>query len=209
MKNASFTKLLSLVAVFALAAWGVNAQATYNGTTGGIPTGAPAVTAGPASFTVNVTESGIIGTDVVIDEIALDISHTWVGDLDMSITSPSGTTLQVWTGLINGGNGDDMECTIDVNAAASFSSLGGCNGANPPCVIGSFMADGGAMNGTFGGEEINGTWTIDFLDNVGGDPGNMDAWSLSTQPLNCTITCPADITVSTDPGVCEAFVTVL
>ncbi|MBT8255981.1 MAG: hypothetical protein KJO23_05500, partial [Bacteroidia bacterium] len=79
MKKITLT-LLAFLATFAM--WQVNAQ-TFPGTTGPVPT---VGTSGNATFTANVTLTGLIGTDYEIDNVTItDMNHTFDGDLDISL----------------------------------------------------------------------------------------------------------------------------
>jgi hypothetical protein len=64
--------------------------------------------------------------------------------------------------------------------------------------------------GAFIGENPNGTWTITISDDLAGDGGSLDSWTLEVTtgscPAPCTITCPANITQSNDPNQCGAVV---
>ena len=213
MKSVNFTKLmpkqLSAVLVLCMSVFafqGLNAQ-TYNGTTGLIPT---VGTSGLATFTADATgQAGTVGTDVFITNIALDISHTWLGDLEMTLIAPDGvTSIDLGSDLINNGNGDDMIVNITDAAANSIASQTTCNGPNPPCLIGDWQAEGGLLNTVFNGVTASGVWTLDINDDAGGDSGAMNAWSMTFASADCEITCPGDVTADNDPGVCEAFVNI-
>ncbi|MGB1247168.1 MAG: proprotein convertase P-domain-containing protein, partial [Flavobacteriaceae bacterium] len=67
-----------------------NGTTTSNGSVGAIPDNAcPALT----NFTATTANAGNLGSEWVIDNVTLDISHTWDGDLSLNLVSPSGTTL--------------------------------------------------------------------------------------------------------------------
>ena len=171
--------------------WQINAQ-TYSGTTGPVPTTG---TSGNAQFTVNVTETGTIGTDYEIDNLTItNMTHTFDGDLDISLIAPSGEIMLLAGG--NGGSGDNYIGTV-------FN-----NNANP-CVesgvapfTGTWEPEGGLTTNAegdcttnyefatvFNGATVNGVWILNIEDNFGGDSGFMNAWELTFNSLG-----PAPIT---------------
>lgn len=121
---------------------------------------------------IPVTGTGTqIITKITID---LDITHTWLADLDISLTSPQGTTSL----LINRvcGSNDDMNVTLDDNAGASI----GTSCASP--YTGTYNT-GGGLN-AFNGEDPNGTWVLNVTDQAGADQG-----TLNIVTLNVASTC--------------------
>ena len=190
---------MALLVLFVSAVAGLNAQttSTYNGSTGTI------ASFGLSEFTVDVPASGVVGQTASIDELDINLNHTWMSDIDVTIVSPGGVELDLWTSIC--GSGDDATA-IFVDGAAAPS----CSTGSIPVLNGTFSPVGGAFATAFAGEEINGTWTLKVDDGVGGDGGQMNAWSMTVTeiPTNCTIECPADMVVSNDPGQCGANVTV-
>ena len=66
-------------------AWQVNAQ-TYNGdNTGAVIDGSADVLSA-----ANIPLVGNVGADIVIDNVTIDITHVWDGDLDIYLESPLG-----------------------------------------------------------------------------------------------------------------------
>ena len=131
--------MFSLFAMVSL--WQVNGQ-TYTGDN----TGADIITSTVVS-SANSTSVGSIGSEVgqyTIDNVEIDITHVWDGDLDLTLTSPSGTTLDLSSG--NGGSGDNYSGTIFQDGAPSITT-----GSAP--FAGVFSAEGGSMNDTFAGED--------------------------------------------------------
>ncbi len=210
MKNTNFTfitkwfmGLVLCVSLFGIQG-GLNAQ-TFPGTTGPIPaTG----TSGTATFTCNVTASGFV-TAGSIESVCIEWDHTWNSDLDVTLIAPDGTSLELFTDV--GGTGDNGDICIDDNAAGPIPV--GCTfGACGDCFCGDFQTeDGTLLNTAFNGIQANGTWTLEIVDDAGGDSGNLDAWSITIGTLaqpTCTIDCPDDLTVSASPFFCGADVTI-
>ena len=137
----------------------------------------PDLNATGLTSTINVA-----GADPVIDDlnVTLNITHTWVGDLQATLTSPSGTVVQLFNrpgtppGAV-GCAGDDLAVTFDdaaANTAADFE--GTCN--NLPAISGSFQAI--VPLAMFNNENPNGAWTLNITDGALGDTGTLDDWTL-------------------------------
>ncbi|MCB9212100.1 MAG: proprotein convertase P-domain-containing protein [Alteromonas sp.] len=144
-----------------------------------IPAGAPGTTSGPMNPSIaNVTDTGIIGADVTIDNVILNIEHSWAADLDIFITSPSGTSLELSTD--NGGStGLDTAADV-VFTDASGNAITGWTGGAP---LADYQAEGGLMNTLFAGEDINGNWTLTITDDAGGDFGVLNSFCISFSGL--------------------------
>ena len=127
------------------------------GAGGFITTGTPLVA------TATVSQPSTLGDlDVVID-----LSHTWVEDLDVTLTAPNGTSVDLFSDV--GGSGDDVDTTLDDEAATSIVS-----GTAP--FTGTFQPEGSLAS--FDGVSPVGTWTLTIVDDAGGDDGTLHSWSL-------------------------------
>jgi subtilisin-like proprotein convertase family protein len=174
-----------------------NGTTTSNGSVGAIPDNAcPALT----NFTATTANAGNLGSEWVIDNVTLDISHTWDGDLSLNLVSPSGTTLNL--SQFNGSLNDNYTNTVFVDGGAPITS-----GSAP--FTGEFEPQGGTFAATFGGEVVAGDWLLAVCDDAGGDVGTVNSWSITFAELTGeppVIQCPADIVVSNDAGQCGAIV---
>jgi subtilisin-like proprotein convertase family protein len=207
MKKANFTKnaLRLMVLAAALFTWQFAGAQTFTGAgnpqpipvtgTGGFPcTGGPVTSVADAS-----SLTGNIGTAFAIENVTLNITHTWASDLDIQLISPDGTAWELTSD--NGGSGDNYTNTMFVDGAPSITT-----GAAP--FTGTFQAEQGPFATGFDGDNAGGLWTLSICDDAGGDVGTLNSWSITFESLmsNCTIECPANVTVSNDPGECGAFV---
>ena len=97
----------------------------------------------------------VSGSAIEIDrvEVTLDITHTWIGDLSVSLVSPAGTT----------------SLLID-RPGVSVSNAFGTSQDNIRFTVDSVQ---------FWGESGDGTWTLIVGDAVTGDAGTLNAWTLS------------------------------
>ncbi len=122
------------------------------------------------TFTTTVSGIGTIGAgSATLENINIDLLHTWVGDLEVSIQSPAGTTLILSDN--NGGNGDNMVSNFaDGNPNITTSS---------PPFIGTFEAEGGTFASTFENENADGVWTLTINDVAVGDCGWLNFWEMT------------------------------
>jgi subtilisin-like proprotein convertase family protein len=181
------TKTLKTIVVFIcfqIFLAGLNAQ-TFPGTTG-------ALTDNNCSGSFNTftaTVTGVGPTDI-IQNVTLNISHTWVSELNLFLEGPNGQKLELSTG--NGGGGDNYTNTVFADASTTFISSG-----SPP-FTGSFKPEGRANNdnqcdpaGTVGtymfasqfwGANCNGNWILKIKDAGPGDAGFLNSWSVTIVP---------------------------
>ncbi len=116
------------------------------------------------SSTLSINTSGTI-LDVNVVDLSGD--HTYVSDLTFTITSPSGTSVIVWSGEC--GQLNNFDFGFDDDAADS----------NWPCP----PTDGGTYQpisalSAFNDEEMNGTWTLTINDAYDEDGGSLNSWGL-------------------------------
>jgi subtilisin-like proprotein convertase family protein len=110
-------------------------------------------------------------TDV---RLRLDILHTFVGDLDITLTSPMGTSALVV--MEEGMDGDDMGIILDDAASATLASYTGTPGN--PLPFPSFRPSVDMLS-DFDGEDPTGTWALSIIDTSPfvGD-GTLREWAL-------------------------------
>ena len=123
-----------------------------------------------ATSTLSVGISGAI-TDLNL--LGLDISHTWVHDLTISLTSPQGTVVSIIDQVCNGE--DDFLLNID-DAGAAQGAI-----PCPPIGGGTYQAEG--LMSAFNGEDPFGTWILTVTDNVDQDGGDINGWALEVLSL--------------------------
>ncbi len=100
--------------------------------------------------------------------VNLDIEHTYLSDLVISLTSPAGTTVVLVSSAC--GNNSDINAVFDDEAASTFS----CSGS--PAISGMVRPVGTLSS--FYGESILGEWTLEVKDNVAADGGRLNHFSL-------------------------------
>ncbi len=121
-------------------------------------------------ITSSQTISGLSGTITDLN-VRINITHTFVGDLVISLVSPAGTTVS----LINrrGSSGDNFTNTVlDDEAATSITSV---TSTNAP-FTGNFRPE--SPLSLVDGQDPNGTWQLRVTDRAGADVGTLVNWSL-------------------------------
>lgn len=136
----------------------------------------------PDNSPAGITSTLSITEDISIYDIRVNVNatHTWVGDVSISLTSPGGTTVQLLDRP--GVPATTFGCSVD-NIAALFGDGFAENeavcpaappwpGAAPEIAPSSPLA-------AFAGESTLGDWVLTISDNASGDTGSLDSWSLS------------------------------
>ena len=152
----------------------------------GTPTqGAPLPLQDNATTESTLAVGGLGGYLLDLD-LSTRLSHSFGGDLDVTLISPAGTAMTLTSD--NGGGADDaFRGTV-------WDDDGG--DANPPGpvtlntfqdgVVESPLVPEEAM-GAFIGENPNGTWTLRIEDDQAGDTGVLESWSLGARTEPFTI----------------------
>lgn len=122
------------------------------------------------------------------------LDHTFVGDLTIRLTSPTGTVIRLTN--TNGNAGVNFCQTVfDDAAATAWSSA---TAASAP-FTGSFRPVDPLS--TFAGENANGTWTVSMVDGGGGDTGTLRAFSLLIEQASCAPVPPPTAVTGSATGV--------
>ena len=187
------------------AAAGVNANLTVSG-----------IAAGSQVTDVNFTfDTGGACTNSVGNANA-GLDHTWVGDVVLTITAPTGQTAAVIDRIgvpasTFGLNAENF-CAVTLDDEGGFPPIentvlnpvtGNFSPNNPLSVFDTVTAP-------------NGTWVITAADGAAGDTGSLRRFSLviettgrvcSTSCITgCSLTCPANVFADNAPGQCSATV---
>jgi len=152
----------------------------------------------PDGTPAGVDDSIVIGDSfTVVDlEVQVSISHTWIGDLCVTLSKDGGPEelLMSRIGADTGGNlchsdgpfgcsEDNMNVVLDDDAAASIEAQ--CASA----LQGTYRPDPGSLARFIGGDSA-GTWTLNVSDNAAADFGTWIFWSLSlTAPAGGDTPC--------------------
>lgn len=135
-------------------------------------------------------ESELFGPEIEISDLNLifeRLDHTWLGDLEIELVSPQGTTAKILTsqwqsgGGLLGGDDNFRNTRIDDSAALSledgeapyvgwFNTASNNTGQNPLSV--------------FNGENAYGVWRLRIRDWYTADTGTLHAWCLMFTGVN-------------------------
>lgn len=111
--------------------------------------------------------------------VSVDISHTWISDLDIKLTSPNTTEVVLFQNSCS-----DLD---DLNVVFDDQASGGINCTTRTGTIQPF----GSLN-SFNSEASNGNWTLRVYDGYVGDTGTLNSWSVelceSTIGINSSLT---------------------
>jgi len=92
-------------------------------------------------------------------DVEVNISHTYIGDLTVDLTSPTGTTVRLHNR--SGGSTENLLLTYDDEGTAP---------------------DGPGALSDFDTESPLGTWTLTVSDQASGDTGTLNGWALRLLP---------------------------
>ena len=154
--------ILFLTSCFAATANVAVAQTTFTSTPAqNIPTAGT-----PVTTTIDLSGQPGVITDV---NVGLSVTTSFAGDLDFSVTSPTGTSVLFSDNI--GGSGQFTGTIFDDEAV---NTIGGGGTTSP--YNGSFLPSNSLS--AFDGEVIDGVWTLTATDTFAGTGGTIDAWSL-------------------------------
>lgn len=187
---------LLVFALFGLAAARAQAPFSVSGGGGVIPAsgsggGGQWAYTMPASSGTALTSSPVPADACVITEVRiLGLSHTWVGDLQIVLVSPSGrrSNLVVRPGYTGSGYGSGGDCTGGTYSIVDFDTSG----------VGTVPSSGDWLPGTYaqswgiwptGSASIynivlqsltaeTGVWGLEIYDWEGGDTGSFSGWEM-------------------------------
>jgi hypothetical protein len=184
------------IAAFAFAGLAVAASAAsaavYSGSGFSMPDNSPD---GVSSV---ITVSGDTPSITAVEVTLQGFTHTYIGDINATLTSPSGTVFPLmmrigsfgpggfgdWTNL----NGDyrftdTAAGTLWSAADALLDSDGTIGIASGDYRTTDLYANvATSLNAAFGGQNSNGDWTLTMSDNAGVDIGGIQGWTLSVVP---------------------------
>lgn len=111
------------------------------------------------------------------------VDHSWIGDLVFKLTSPAGTSVTIVNRAGGAGNGGNNFCqTLLDDDAANALSIGAVSTSSAP-YSGTFRPSNPLS--AFDGENPNGTWTLQAIDDSPGDSGSVRAFSLAITGFAC------------------------
>ncbi len=123
---------------------------------------------------VTISGAGISGKPNI--NVDMDISHSFISDLTIELTSPQGTTVRLHNRTGNDSTNIKGNYPSTLTSAESLSA--------------------------FNGENLNGVWTLKVKDLVRQDAGTLNSWVLNYTSFTCDVGTPVNTTpVSTNSTV--------
>ena len=106
----------------------------------------------PDNNAAGVSDRINIGTALTISaiKVSVDITHTFIGDLRLTLTAPSGTAVVIHDR--NGGNTHNLQRSFDLSSTPGFGALRG--------------------------QSSQGAWTLSIVDLAAADSGVLNRWEL-------------------------------
>lgn len=106
----------------------------------------------PDANSAGVSNTINVPTDLTMSsvKVSVDITHTFIGDLRLTLTAPSGTAVVLHDR--NGGNADNIQRTFDLNSTPALGALAG--------------------------KSAKGDWTLLVQDLAAADKGRLNRWEL-------------------------------
>lgn len=184
-KNASCTGTFGTPFSFTT---GTVSCATFN--SANVPVTIP-TTVATVTSTLNVASGSTI-SDV---NVTVNITHTWINDLTLTLTSPTGTAVQLVV------NPCSPNASVN-NIAATFDDSGiAIVCANSPGISGTVLP--AQALSAFNGQNPVGTWTLSVADAFNQDGGSLNSWSInlcSIAPLSVEENTLSDFALYPNPN---------
>jgi cysteine-rich repeat protein len=137
------------------------------------------ITAGPSTVTSEITVPGSAGRVGTL-EVALNIDHNRMEDLNVSLTAPDGNTIGLFNavGSPTAGVQTTMNLVLDDTAATPIDYLDN--------TVARMRAQPTAAHRLewLNGQTVAGTWTLNVNDTLAGNGGTIQGWSIRV----CTMT---------------------
>jgi len=146
--------------------------------TGGptFPSATTSMVDGQAITDTNPTTTSVMNVtddfDITDLNVTLDITHTWVDDMEITLTSPAGTSVVIFN---VGCSGDDLTMDLDDEAAGDLADC--TTGVNPAYPDPAYVPSNALS--AFDGENTVGDWTLEVTDTAGGDDGTLNGWGIT------------------------------
>jgi subtilisin-like proprotein convertase family protein len=197
-----------------LIAVGGGAQTTFGGGPGVTIPGTGTAAAVGAPYPSTIAVAGLPAQSLVKSVTLTGVTHTFPGDVDIILKSPSGATVIL---MSDAGGSDDVNgvtYTFDDAASSLLGATFNASGSYRPTNIGTgdnWPAPGpGTVNqstpalGSFGAGNNNGNWELYIYDDAGGDVGSISGWSITFEALSTGIFSPAT-GLFTDAGLSTPY----
>jgi subtilisin-like proprotein convertase family protein len=137
-----------------------------------------------ASFPQSIPDMSTLNTTITVPksaglirdlDVALNIFHTFDGDLDVTLTHvPTGTSVILFQDV----GGTNERFNIRLNDEAGTDISGASNPKLDGMINGTFNPGGVALLSAFDNEDASGQWRLSIADDSGGDTGTLFGWTM-------------------------------
>ncbi len=138
-------------------------------------------------FNIEITDypGALLGQDIILDQVELIITHTWIPDLKIELQSPNGVKIPLiqHRGIGSQNLGDVNNCEIPLSFTAD-ACLPIVDAPTP--YIGTYRPEGD-LNRFLDGSSVNGIWTLEICDRAKVDIGTLNYIALGFSEQNCTL----------------------
>lgn len=151
----------------------------------------------PTTANVTVNSTLIVPDNLTLSDVnaTLNITHTWVNDMTITLISPAGTQVQLVAQPCTSASLQNIQATFD-DAGNTLVC------ATNPAISGTIKPF--QVLSAFNGESSQGTWTLRVLDSFNQDGGAINGWSLNLcstqQPLAVPSFSNAEFVVYPNPS---------
>ncbi len=141
-----------------------------------------------------LTLTGVVAGGGAVNNlgVAVDMAHTWAGDLEIDITSPMGTTVTLVhrvgaTTSTQFGDSSGVNGTYTFrDGGADYWAAAAAAGFGTDVATGTYAPseqfNAASALSVMNGENADGTWTLTVRDWGGGDTGSIAGWTLLNVP---------------------------
>ena len=157
----------------------------------------------PDNIATGVSSTIAIGTGIAsVQSITLrGVSHTWVGDLVVTVTAPNGAVVDLIRKIQSGttaGVGDssnffNADLTFEVGGANLWTAAAGVGGSSN-IAGGTYAPSTNLLTGSAAtsyatssyasfDNQVAGTWTLNARDTAADDTGTIASWEINATPV--------------------------
>ncbi|MCP4043455.1 MAG: hypothetical protein GY731_16115, partial [Gammaproteobacteria bacterium] len=148
------------------------------------------------NITINVPDSFTV-SDL---NVGLNIRHPYRNDLVVRLTSPAGSTQELFSRV--GDDDNRLDILLDSDATSNISTIQGDHATAPPFYTNIFTPEAATALDIFDTENANGNWTLGICDDTGRFRGTVNRVLLSFNTPGINPLPAADSNAA--PQVCSA-----
>jgi subtilisin-like proprotein convertase family protein len=151
----------------------------------------------PTTGNVTVNSTLDVPVSMILSDVnvTVNIAHTWVNDMTITLISPAGTQVQLVANPCANDNLQNIQATFDDSGNTVVC-------ATNPAISG--VVKSVQQLSAFNGQSATGTWTLRVLDSFNQDGGAINGWSLNLcntqQPMSVSEYSQLSISVYPNPS---------